>query len=74
MYLSDWPTNYTSAYSYWQNRLNRLRTVLKKRPYLLYNMVKKELKVTDAEMIQYFGPRPEQPTDVEWNKSDKEWF
>ena len=74
MYLSDWPTNYNSAYSYWQTRLNRLRTVLKKRPYLLYNMVKKELKVTDAQMLQYFGPRPEQPTDVEWNKSDKEWF
>ena len=74
MYLSDWPTNYTSAYSYWLSRLNRLRTVLTKRPYLFYNMVKKELKVSDAEMLQYFGPRPEQPTNVEWNKSDKEWF
>jgi len=74
MVMSDWPTKEGPAYTYWQSRIKRLKTVLTKRPYLFYNMVKKELNVTDAQMLQYFGPRPEQPTDVEWNKSDEAWF
>ena len=64
MYLSDWPTNYTSAYSYWQNRINRLKNVLKKRPNLLWDMVQEQFKLTDAQMEGYFGPQPEMPADV----------
>lgn len=74
MVMSDWPTKEGPAYTYWQSRITRLKTVLTKRPYLFYNMVKKELSVSDAQMLQYFGPRPAQPENVEWNKSDEAWF
>ncbi len=74
MVMADWPTKEGSAYTYWQSRITRLKNVLTKRPYLFYNMVKKELNVSDAQMLQYFGPRPAQPENVEWNNSDKAWF
>jgi len=64
MYLSDWPTNYSSAYSYWENRINRLKNVLKKRPNRLWSMVQEQFKLSDAQMESYFGPQPEMPADV----------
>ena len=74
MVMSDWPTKEGAAYSYWQSRINRLRTVLKKRPNLLWGMVKKQFGLTDEQMEIYFGTRPERAADVEWYKSDEQWF
>ena len=74
MVVSDWPTKEGSAYSYWQSRITRLRNVLKKRPNLLWGMVKKQFGLTDEQMTAYFGTRPERPTDVTWYKSDEQWF
>lgn len=64
MVAIEWPTSYASAYAYWESRLNRLRNVLKKRPNLLWTMVKEQFELTDAQMIEYFGPQPEMPADV----------
>lgn len=74
MVVSEWPTNYTSAYSYWQGHVNRLHNTFKKRPYLFWAMVKQQFKLTDAQMIEYFGPRPEKREDAEWSSGDKKWF
>ena len=74
MVMSDWPTREGAAYSYWQSRINRLRNVAKKRPNLLWGMVQKQFNLTDEQMQTYFGTRPERATDVEWYKSDEQWF
>ncbi len=64
MVASEWPTREGAAYSYWQSRVNRLRNVLKKRPNRLWKMVKDQFKLTDEQMVQYFGPQPEMPADA----------
>ena len=59
MVISEWPTNYTSAYTYWQNRIKRLRTeTLQYRPHRLWQMVKEQFNLTDGQMLEYFGPQP----------------
>ncbi len=73
MVLSEWPTNYTSAYAYWERHVTRLKNVIKKRPYVLWGMVREQFKLSDAQMESYFGPRPEKRDDATWNKSDLEW-
>ena len=74
MVINEWPTKYSSAYAYWEKHVNQLKNGLKKRPYLLWAMVKKQFKLTDAQMIAYFGPRPEKPADAAWSAGDKQWF
>lgn len=64
MYTSEWPTNYTSAYAYWQKHVNRLKNTIKKRPTLLWEMIQEQFKLTDAQMIDYFGEKPEMPEDA----------
>ena len=71
--MSEWPTKESSAYTYWQNHVNRLHNTFLKRPYLLWAMIKEAFKLSDAEMESYFGPRPEKP-DAEWSADDKKWF
>lgn len=74
MVISEWPTKYTSAYTYWENHVNRLYNTLKKRPYLLWAMVQKQFKLTDAQMVSYFGERPVKPEDAAWSSGDYEWM
>ena len=64
MVISEWPTTPDAAYRYWESRINRLRNVLKKRPNLLWGYVQEQFQLSDAEMVSYFGPRPEMPDDV----------
>ncbi len=73
MVVGEWPTKESSAYTYWQNHVNRLHNTFLKRPYLLWAMVKKAFSLTDAQMESYFGPRPEKP-DAAWSADDKQWF
>lgn len=62
MVISEWPTKYSSAYAYWEKRINRLRNVtLKQRPHKLWAMVQEQFKLTDEQMLAYFGPQPEVP-------------
>ncbi len=55
----EWPTNQTSAISYWQSRITRLRETLQYRPNRLWTMVKDQFKLTDEQMLDYFGPQPQ---------------
>ncbi len=64
MVIGEWPTSYTSAYAYWERHVNRLKNVIKKRPTLLWEMVQEAFDLTDEEMLHYFGPQPEMPTDA----------
>lgn len=64
MYSIEWPTNFNSAYAYWEKHVNRLYNVLKKRPNLLWKMVQDQFELTDVQMLDYFGPRPEMPADA----------
>ncbi len=73
MVVGEWPIREGSAYSYWQNHVNRLHNTFLKRPYLLWAMVKEAFKLSDAQMVSYFGPRPEKP-DAAWSADDKKWF
>ena len=38
--------------------LARMKNVMRKRPYFLWGFVQEQFKLTDAEMIRYFGERP----------------
>jgi len=58
MVMSDWPTKESSAYTYWLSRIDRLRETLQYRPHRLWKMVQDAFKLTDAQMIVYFGPQP----------------
>ena len=71
--LGEWPTKEGSAYTYWENHVNRLHNTFLKRPYLFWAMVKEAFKLSDAQMESYFGPRPEKP-DAAWSAGDKKWF
>jgi len=64
MVMSEWPTTPDAAYRYWETRINRLRNTLKKRPNLLWGMIQEQFKLSDAQMLEYFGPQPEMPDDV----------
>lgn len=62
--LSEWPTTPDGAYRYWDKRVSRLQNTMKLRPYYLWGFVRDELNVTNAEMLKYFGERPEIPADA----------
>lgn len=64
MVINEWPTTVDGAYRYWEQRVDRLRNTLKKRPNLLWKMVKDELKVSEEDMIRFFGPQPVMPADA----------
>lgn len=62
--ISEVPTTSDGAYRYWEQRVSRLRNVVKKRPNLLWGFTKDAFGLTDKQMEHYFGPRPEMPADA----------
>ncbi len=64
MVIAEWPTTVDGAYRYWERHINRLKNTLKKRPNLLWGYIQDAFSLSDAEMIEYFGPRPEMPIDA----------
>jgi hypothetical protein len=64
MVISDVPVTSDGAYRYWEKRVERLRNTCRKRPNLLWGYAQDAFNLTDAEMIKYFGPRPEMPPDA----------
>ena len=63
MVISEWPTTIDGAYRYWERRVSRLRNVVRGRPHFLWEMVRDELKVSSEDMLKYFGPQPELPSE-----------
>ena len=64
MVISDVPVTSDGAYRYWEKRVERLRNVCRKRPNKLWGFAQDAFNLTDAEMVKYFGPRPEMPPDA----------
>ena len=62
--IAEVPTTVDGAYAYWELRVNRLRNVIRKRPTLLWGFIKDEFHLTEAEMVELFGPQPEMPADA----------
>lgn len=60
----DSPTTPEGAMSYWHKRLDFTRNVIKKRPTYFWEFVQDEFKLSDDQMIIYFGPKPEMPADA----------
>lgn len=61
---SEQPLTVDGCLRYWNNRVDRLRNVVKKRPTICYDQIKEWFKLSDAQMNDYFGPRPEIPADA----------
>ena len=62
--IFDVPTTPEGAYRYWEQRVNRLRNVIRKRPTRLWDFTQDAFNLTDNDMNKYFGPRPEMPANV----------
>jgi hypothetical protein len=60
----DSPTTPEGALRYWNTRLDRSRNVIKKRPTYFYEMVQDYFKISDEQMLVYFGPKPAMPDDA----------
>ena len=60
----DSPTTPEGAMRYWNTRLNFTRNVLKKRPTYFYEMVQERFNLSDEQMLNYFGVKPELPSDA----------
>ena len=71
MVVSDAPTTADGAYRYWQQRVEFIRNVIRKRPRKLWAMVKSEFGLSDAQMLELgFGPQPHFPDDANLSQSE----
>ena len=62
--LAEWPNTVDGAYRYWQQRIDRLRNTIKKRPNLFWGFAQEAFGLSNEEMQEYFGPRPAIPDDA----------
>ena len=53
------PLTVDGCIRYWNSRINRLRNVAKKRPRHCWVQVKEWYNLSDEQMIEYFGEKPE---------------
>ena len=67
----DSPVTPEGAMRYWNTRLDYTRNVLKKRPTYFYEMVQERFKLTDDQMLIYFGPKPALPDDAIYTEGKK---
>ena len=58
---SDSPSSASGLQRYWLQRVNRMKNVMNLRPYRLWGYVQEQFKLSDQEMIYYFGARPADP-------------
>lgn len=61
MVISEWPTTVDGAYRYWESRIARLRNTCRKRPNILWGDIQDAFHLTQQEMLDYFGPKPDIP-------------
>ncbi|MCR5565710.1 MAG: lamin tail domain-containing protein [Clostridiales bacterium] len=62
--ISDVPTTVDGAYRYWEQRVERLRNVIRCRPTRLWEFTQDAFNLTNAEMVKYFGEKPEFPPEA----------
>ncbi len=61
---SEQPQTVDGCMRYWNQRVDRLKNVVKKRPTICWDQVKEWFSLSDAQMQSYFGPRPVMPADA----------
>ena len=62
--IAEAPASADGAYRYWEQRIDRLRNTCKKRPNLLWGFIQDAFELSQAQMEDYFGPRPDMPSDA----------
>ncbi len=67
----DNPVTPEGAIRYWNQRLDRLRNVLKKRPTYFYEMIQEQFGLSNSQMIPYFGDKPPLPDDADVTEGKK---
>ncbi len=61
---SDSPMTADGMMRYWKTRINFTSNVIRKRPYYIYTLTQEQFKLTNEQMLDYFGgPCPAQPED-----------
>ncbi len=65
------PQTVDGCMRYWNSRVDRLRNVVRLRPRHCWVQVKDWFKLTDQQMAQYFGPKPEYPEGTITDKEDQ---
>ena len=68
---SDQPNTPDGAMRYWEQRIERLRNVIRKRPRHAWVQMQEWFKLTDQQMTEYCGPKPAFPPEAELNSDDK---
>lgn len=58
---SDSPITADGYMRYWQQRVDRMKNTMTRRPYLFWGYFQEQFKLTDREMEFYFGERPANP-------------
>ena len=67
----DLPQTADGATRYWESRVERLRNVVRKRPRHCWVQAQEWFKLTDQQMVEYFGPKPAFPPEADLNKDDR---
>ena len=62
--IAEAPRTADGAYRYWEKRVERLRNVIRWRPNRLWGFIKDAFKLSNNEMNEYFGPKPDVPPDA----------
>lgn len=68
---ADQPQTPDGAMRYWEQRIERLRNVIRKRPTHCWVQVKDWFKLSDQQMMEYFGPKPAFPLETILDNNDK---
>jgi len=66
----DLPQTPDGAMRYWEQRIERLRNVIRKRPRHCYVQVQEWFKLSDMQMLSYFGSKPPFPVESVLDKYD----
>lgn len=62
--ISEVPVTVDGAYRYWEKRVERLRNVVRKRPTYLWEFIQDAFKLSNNDMVKYFGEKPIMPADA----------
>jgi len=63
----DQPQTKEGCLRWWRSRVERLRTIARKRPAYCWRQVAEWFRLTDAQMASYFGPIPVISPDASWD-------
>ena len=54
----DSPTSADGYMRYWQSRVDRMKNTMRKRPYYLWQFIQEQWKLSNDQMLYYFGEQP----------------